>query len=301
MKRFGTLCFVLLVGACTAGNVDTIDPPMEEDGGMPTAQTDAGGDIPTIQLAPLVQSTYWDTAPVHGRGPAGGTVLIETETQGSFTGDIDGNGDFCIDVPLVESSVNTFSIRGVTASGTLGEPISASIRQDGEPPAPPVGAPAQNVALGASISTTTSVDAGSLRNAIDGDRATLVELDNAIWDDDYVYITLQEHQFLEKMGVYSASGCILEKYWVATAAKDAPCSPGYCDTDWQWWSIDEMNGADLWEWADPIEVKHLVIWFDSEDCGNVTGGYHKLNEVEAWTRAGVTPPPPQAPSCAGGG
>src|SRR5688572_1832851 len=94
---------LMLAMACTA------EPP-EVSGGGPGYIDAAGGmegqdagpppEIPLL-LAPLPDSTYWESVPIHGSGPPNGTVLVDTQSSGSLTVPISSSGNFCVDVPLV--------------------------------------------------------------------------------------------------------------------------------------------------------------------------------------------------------
>lgn len=256
-----------------------------------------------LVLGPVPDTTYWETVAIHGSGPAGGTLLVDTTAAGSKTQHIAGDGSFCVDLPLTAGAVNTFTFRGVDAQGTIGESVTKDVRQEGSPPSPPTGAPPANVATGGATSGSVSVKEGALADMVDGSDSSSVYVSNAWWGQDWVWVTLRERANIDQMRVVSPSDCPLVDYALLYSDDDAPANP--VGPDFTGWGMvfDKQggDGDDSYAAYTPFAARHIAIFFKSADCSSWGHGYHKVSEIEVWTPAGVAPPTQSAPTCNGGG
>ena len=116
------------------------------------------------------------------RGTAAGAVLMTAKggAGSAAPAQVDEDGRFCIEVPLVPDATNALTFAGLDRRGCPGQTTSVSIRHQ---PAPgsDAGTSSANLALGATISGDTP-DKGALEDAIDGDASTAVELSFADFD-----------------------------------------------------------------------------------------------------------------------
>ena len=299
------LLITFLLPACIAeppggGDDMLVDPP--------SARTDAGPDDvepprmpdePVITLGPVPSTTYWSSVPVHGLGPANGRVLIETPVAGALTVEVGADGNFCTDVPLAEDTVNSVRLRGVSSAGVIGDAVMINISQEGSPPAPPSSPPARNMARNGSTSTSENVT-GELDDIVDGNWDTVTGLQNALFDQDWVWVELTARSRIERVIVVSDESCPMEHYEVLFSNHDVPGAPTDSNENWTYsdvevdWVATELS-------FEPFVTRHVAIRFVSQDCGNWNRGYHKLAELEVWSQPDATPPPQEAPSCLGGG
>jgi hypothetical protein len=291
---------LMLAMACTA------EPPEVSGGGYGpdaaggTGGTDAGPppEIPLL-LAPLPDSTVWESVPIHGSGPPDGTVLVDTQSSGSLTVPISSSGNFCVDVPLVDG-MNEFTLRSLDEEGTFGTPITAQVSKEGEPPPPPEGNPARNVSMGGTVTTSEDVD-GRLANVIDSDWGSMVTLTNNWFNEDWVWVLLDERSRIERVVVVSSESCPMNEYHVMFSDLDAPGDPTSDNSNWTYTEVDVPWAATELIY-DAFVTKHIAVRFLSSDCAEWYGrGQHVVGEIQAWTEAGVPPPPPAAPSCFSGG
>ena len=299
----GGFLFLVLSGLSACGATAPGVPPGEggdaEAGPGPTLDGGIPDEVPVL-LAPLPGTTYWDTIPIHGSGPAGGTLLVNTTTEGALTVPIAPTGNFCVDVPLEAETLNTFTLRSVDEEGQLGTEISAQVMQAGDPPPPPAGNPARNIVLGGSLTTSEDVS-GSINNVLDGDWSSQTTFTNSWFHEDWVWVLSNERAIVERVVVVSADDCRMSRYNVMFSDIDAPGDPEADNPNWTYtevsvpWSATEL----LYE---PFVTRHVAIRFISGDCSEWYGrGKHKIREVQAWTQRDVPPPPASAPSCANGG
>src|SRR5262245_55338537 len=216
MSRAGAAALLAMATAlaCSA------EPPEVQGGRFPGQGSDAGGmmadagpppEIPLL-LAPLPATTSWESVPIHGSGPPGGTVLVNTPSSGDLTVPISGSGNFCIDVPLVPGA-NDFTLRAIDDYGQFGEPVTARVERQGEAPPPPEGNPTRNVSMGGTVTTSEEVD-GNLNALIDNDWGSTATLTNAWFNDDWVWVLLSDRSRILRVVVVSAEDCPMEQYQV---------------------------------------------------------------------------------------
>ncbi len=270
-----------------------------EPGSGPTGDGGIPDEVPVL-LGPLPNATYWDSIPIHGSGPAGGTLLVDTATAGALTVPIAPTGNFCVDVPLTADALNTFELRSVDGTGNLGAPITAQVMQQGEPPEPPAGNPARNIVLGAAVTTSEDVS-GSIDRVVDGDWSSETTFTNSWFNEDWVWVLSNERALIEKVVVVSAEDCRMSRYNVMFSDIDAPGDPEADNPNWTYtevsvpWAATEL----LYE---PFITRHIAVRFISGDCSEWYGrGKHKVREIQGWTQRDLPPPPPAAPSCSNGG
>jgi hypothetical protein len=237
--------------------------------------------------------------PIHGSGPPDGTVLVDTPSSGSLTVMISSSGNFCVDVPLVPG-MNEFTLRSIDEAGLIGTPITAQVEKDGEPPPPPEGNPARNVSEGGTVATSEDVS-GDLHDMIDSNWDTHTTLSNNWFNEDWVWVLLDERSRIERVVIVSSDECPMEEYHVMFSDLDAPGDPTSDNANWTYTAVDVPWSATELTY-DPFVTKHIAVRFISTDCAHWYGrGQHMVAEIQAWTQPGVPPPPPAAPSCFSGG
>lgn len=141
----------LLATACAAENPDKIPKQAR-------TLADAGpmDENVYLEVEQPVALTPWDAIPLRGRGPGGGTLLIETANKQDVL-NLGTTGEFCYDARLVPGE-NVIEFQAISAEGTYGEVLSVTVRQEGTPPDPtPDPGPGQ-VALGDRTAGATFYD-----------------------------------------------------------------------------------------------------------------------------------------------
>lgn len=294
---------ILTLAACTA------EGPDGGAGGGSGAGVDAGitgggtQDVP-LTLDQVPTSTQWNSIPVSGTGPEGGTLIIDTDAVGEKAQTIDDSGNFCIDVPLDPGASNHIDFQAIDGDGARSEVVSIEVAQQGQPPEPtPDPEPMRNILHGSTdLRTTVNIDAGQLAQLVDGNYTDDVELSNAFWDDDYLWIQTKEIASVDHVRIKTTDDCPMTEYIVGES-EDGSDPVNYYEiahvtdgtSDYTAQPPDNLAG---------IRAHWLLIWFKSGDCGSWYGpGHHKLIEVEAWTddQGPGGPPADSTPTCATGG
>lgn len=304
---FLALVAVTAIGACTASGVG-------EDVGPDAMEADAS--TPELIVNPPDVSTYWNSIPITGHGPANATLIYTTPGGGQFTADLNGSGDFCVDVILQKNSVNTIKFEAVN-SGAVYTPASfVDVRQQGDPPGvdpnpvPNVGY--SNIAAGAEIrDLSVSIEEGSVAALVDGDSNGVVSIRNELNGPDWMVIELNERIPIEQIHIETSSDCPLESLNILL--NDNAQSGDPIIDDWGpnsygdgWIMIASVTGNTAPEQTlepvigDPL-AQRLAIEFLSADCGPLVGsGRHKITEIEVWGRGEDVideTPSNNAPSC----
>ncbi len=278
--------------------------PMGRDGGMLGMMGgDAGRMPPKLELDPLPEVTQFASVPLTGRGPANGTVIIDTPARGSITAMVSAAGTFCVDIPLRPDSENELTLQAIDAMGTYSEMVTTKTRQMGRPPEPEMVTPEEpkNVGLDATlVATTTDVEEGDWWALSDGDTSTSVKVSNTRWDDDWFSLQLSERANIGSVHVTSVGDCALSEYYVFLSDTDPP-PPATRANGMQWREVAHVRGGtgDDTLTFDPMIARYVGIEFISGDCTDWGLGYHQISEIEVWTRP-LPPPPPrtvEAPSC----
>lgn len=306
--RRATLALLLLAAAaCEATPPDdgTTGGGKTDDGDEQTdaapAPTDAGP--APLNLGPLPTTTYWPAVPLHGTGPKGGTVLVQSDAAGSLTAPIDGGGAFCLDVPLTRNATNTIHVTAIDATGEFSEELVREVRHQGAPPPPPPGEDSRNVARRGAVSWGLDAD-DRMERVADGDWDTMVSLSNDLGDD-WVWVELTERALIDKFVVVSADDCRMEHYWLMFSDVAVPGEPNGDNANWTIGDVETDWTATQIRFESAVVARHVAVNFRSQDCDSswfgVGPGRHKLAELQAWNLPEAPPPPQQAPSCAGGG
>lgn len=293
--------------------------PAGPDAGMPDQMPEEDEGVP-LSFAGLPPQTYWDSVPVHGQGPANGSVIVEG-SDGTVAIELGGDGSFCLDVPLVKGQLNTLSLMAIDQDGERSDAQVADVLQEGQPPSPGQATPAANIALGGLpiAATTVSVEEGSFAALTDGNLATGALISDALWSYDWMTVQLPISDGVEKLRIYSDVNCPMEEYLVHTAAAvttDMP-APGTENLSTAPWTFRGHHGSAAGnvnssncstasfacqEYSFESSVVGVVgIRFQSDDCQSFFGvGKHRVHEIQAWTPTGIAPPAIVAPSCQGG-
>lgn len=296
------LSFMVYVLVGTGCSVDA----MEGTGATRMRDADTGSMIDAIvtveppTLGPLPSSTYWNSVPIQGHGPGGGTILVQSDTATTLTQPIQASGDFCVDAPLRMGAVTTFTLRAQDAAGNLSDAIQAHVEQSGAPPPPPEPGPSRNVARGGSAANNMYVSGGSSHDMIDGNLSTWLAGWDWNWGYDWVWVQLAERASIVKAAVYSSPDCTTDSYLLLLSDRNAPGDPS--DTNPNWIRIADVgngSGADIFTFQ-PATAKHMALYFWDSGCGSLGLQKHRIAELQAWTEPDLPPPPPTAPTCSDG-
>jgi hypothetical protein len=154
--------------------------------------------------------------------------------------------------------------------------------------------------MGGTVTTSEDVE-GNLHDINDDDWGSSVTLHNNWFNEDWVWVLLEERSRIERVVVVSSEDCPMREYHVMFSDLDAPGDPTSENLNWSYtnvavpWAATELT-------YEPFVTKHLAVRFLSTDCAHWYGrGMHKVSEMQAWTQPMVPPPPPAAPSCFSGG
>jgi hypothetical protein len=285
------------------------EPPVVEDpegnpavDAGPAEGEDADVDVP-LSITQIAETTPWDTVPVRGVGPERGTVLVETPSHGTKTAELGSDGTFCIDVPLDLETVNVLRFQAIDDEGRYSEEEVAEVTQEGTPPEPPEPEEPENAALGATVDRMSISATGDLGALSDGDHETSVFIENSMWHNDWLILTLEEPTGVELIRVVSGIDCPMEEYMVWMTPEAAPEDPSDNPEGDDWalvYHVEAGDGDEAFLLHEPAVVSHLAIVFLSGDCGSFyEPGEHVVREIEAWTPEPPEPPVETAPTCFG--
>jgi hypothetical protein len=279
------------------------------EGAVPHKMPDAGassidamgtGTVAAPTLGPLPETTYWNSIPIQGHGPGGGTILIQSDTGTTLTQMIQPSGDFCVAAPLRKSAVTTFTLRAQDADGNLSDAIQAQVRQSGTPPPPPQPGPSRNIATGGTPANNMYVSGGTPNNMIDGDLSTWLAGWDWSWGSDWVWVQLAERSSVVAARVYSSPDCTTVAYALLLLDHDAPGDPSESNANWfRVADVTAGTGADALTFQ-PATAKHMAVFFKDGGCGFTGVQKHRIAELQMWTQPDQPPPPPTAPTCSGG-
>lgn len=317
-----SILFAVLVSTSAIAGCDASEPGVDgpgPDAAMVDAQVVDEG-VP-LHVDGIPPTSYWNTVPVFGRGPANGTIIIES-TAGTVSVDAASDGSFCLDVDLLKGMKNTLIISAINQIGERSESQTFSLSQEGEPPEPGDPVPAKNIALGGLPTDWTSVDEeeGVFAAMTDDNISSSVVLQNG-FGDDFLVLQLPIADSVERIRVTSDKACHLSDYLLHTAKTitvEQQISFGLMETDIAPWTFQGHSGQDgspdvnvtdcstqtysCQEYNfDPTVIKFIGMRFLNHICSSTLGyGERRVRQIEAWTPEGVAPPTISAPTCQGG-
>lgn len=289
MNRIGLF---LALSACTVQPPSDVDP-------MADAMPDVGATTPMLRLDPTLMNTNYFSVPVSGKGPKSGALMVDTPERGAYSTTIGPDGCFCLDVPLTPSTTNTLKFKAMDDHAQYTPEVSVAVTQSGTPPGQPE--PGQPTALGRGgtvFATTLSVNGGSTTALTDGNATTWVDLENAVFSDDWIAIKLSQRGLVDLMRVRSLSTCPMKEFrlFISDAQSPGPAVDGAAD--WKFvYHETNGDGDNAYQMFTPTAASYFGIQFLSVDCyGPVSD--HLISEIDVWT---PPPPPPagsDAPTCA---
>ena len=314
----GVVASGALTSGCIAEEPGTGDTGGTGPDGAPI-EADAGDEVVTLSLEGLVPQTYWDVAVLHGSGPAGGTVIVKGPTE-TVSSELGVTGGFCIEIPLDKGVRNELEIVAISATGNRSAAQYLETVQSGEPPEPGAPTPARNIALGGlPIPGSIEEEQGTYPAMTDGNRNTGVMLQNDVFSTDWITIRIPTPDGVESIRIYGDDECLIGDYLVHTApsVQDPMPEPGAQNMDVTPWTFrgrfGSTNGTNDFNVTDCSDSRPcqefnfesavtgaIGIHFVGNGCGSFNPEEHTINEIEAWTPVGVTPPGESAPSCPGG-
>jgi hypothetical protein len=288
------------------------------DAGMPDAIPEEDRGV-QLQVEGLPPQTYWNTVPVFGRGPANGTLLVESN-EGTVSVELSPDGSFCMDVPLEKGALNLLEMVAIDELGERSDAQSFDVSQSGEPPEAGDPVAAKNVLLGALPVAGHTIEAqvGEFGAMTDSNLDSSVRIQNAITTTDWFILRVPSPDGVESIKVYSNTECLMGDYSVYTAPSVLTnmLHPGTLDEASPWTMRGQFKAAgasvnvtDCSEGAyacqeyqfDANVTGAIGIEFNGGECSNFWGlGEHQVQEIQAWSPEGVAPPSITAPSCQGG-
>jgi hypothetical protein len=261
------------------------------------------GQVTPPMLGPIPASTYWPTVLVHGRGPGGGSILIQSSAAGAQTVSVPACGNFCAEVPLLSEAVNQLEMRAMDRFGNVSDPIDATVRQHGTPPNPPTTNDSYDSALGGSATTNMhgSDDPASM---IDGSMTTTYT--GWVWfrSGTWAWVQLGARSTLARLHIRSPSDCPAKDFTAYISDRDAPGEPE--DTNMNWTAVAHVsssNGDDTLP-VSRLTAKHVALLFTGD--GSCLTWWPpgasdlEITEIEAWTDQSQAQPPQDPPHCGDG-
>lgn len=258
-------------------------------------QPDAGKADDPIDTKPSLRvdspgvTTYWMSVPLTGEGPSTGTLIVTSADGSSIPTTLSTDGGFCIDVPLMKGVVNEIVVEAISSDGHYSDPVTVSIRQEGEPPDPEPTDPEYayaNIAASASeFHGSVNVESGSFAMLGDGDLSQHVKLGNDWNGGDWMTMKLTKKADVEEMRFVSTSTCQMKDYKVFLSDDDS--DPGIPMNNSAWVMSVEVKGGAVDHTVSPLFGSSLARWigieFMGRDCGPLIGAAkHELREIEVW-------------------
>ena len=264
-----------------------------------------------IKTFELTTNEY--TIPIRGTGPTLGWVKITSPNNNfEMEKDIGDSGSFCANIPLSKDQVNSVTFEPFDRTGRSGEPVIKDITQSGSPQVPTpedIRSNPENIAKGmGGFNKTVEVLDGKMSYLTDGDRSTVVTLDNRTGRRDYLEFDLSREADVENIRIVSPSDCPVEEAIIyMTTQSGVPLTNSPLETIWN--DLDELivdpeleptnDEWDVWGYvynsAGNPEVyvspestngniaSRIAIEFTSKDCGLfdfILEGAHKIREIE---------------------
>jgi len=288
MKRIA-FSFALSASACS------VHAP---DDHAPDAMPDAGSMDPTLRLDPTLQSTNYFSVPVSGKGPASGSLLVDTPARGSYSTTIGPDGCFCLDVPLTQEMKNSLKFKAMDAQARYSPEVTVDVSQSGTPPGMP--APGTPTALARNSTlqgTSLTLQTGSWPMLTDGNAGTWIDVENALFSDDWLALKMGQRGLVDLIRLRSQSNCPMKEFnlFISDASNPGPAISGA--TDWKFvYHETNGDGDNAYQMFTPTTATYLGIQFISTDCYGPQSD-HLLSEVDVWTPPPPPPNSPDAPSC----
>jgi len=269
------------------------------------AMPDAGSMEPQLRLDQTLSNTNYFSVPVSGKGPASGSLLVETPARGAYSTTIAPDGCFCLDVPLTPEMTNTLKFKAMDTMARYTPEVKVDVAQSGTPPGMPTPGQPTSLARNSTVQATTlTLQSGTWSMVTDGSASTWVDAENSVFSDDWVSFKLGQRGAVDMIRVRSQPDCPMKDYniFISDAASPGPAvsgggQPGYFVGDWAYlYHQTNGSGYDGYQLTPATTTSYFGIQFLSTDCyGPVSN--HFITEIEVWT-----PPPapdsPDAPSCA---
>ena len=232
-----------------------------------------------LRLAPVPPVVPWAELPVAGTGPAGARVKIWGSGDTFVPAEIDADGHFCADVPLLAGGVRRLRAEVEGPDGpeeAFLETARAVLPMiDMEPGA--------NAAVEGALATSMTADA-PLGTLLDGERTTGVTLTTVVDDDAWLWLALPQPIITDEIVVAADPACPLTSFTLHTSARAVPGDPVDARTTWghvgveSSWPVTEIG-------LPPTPVRHVAISVDDDGCA----GAHRLIELQVWVAAGAAP------------
>lgn len=283
-------------------------PQTEADAG---ASADAGKDnvvaLHEVIMDNFQTTTYWNTVPLSGRGPARGTVLV-TYPGGSTTAPISSDGVFCRDVPLTPG-VNAITLQATDVEGNYTPVVNVEVMQSGSPPVVDEEPPPSpvNVLQGATMERENvwlgyyeTDSSETYQRMVDGNIDSYVDMYGVNWlSTDWVFFRLPTAARFSKLVVRSRSDCPLGQYEAMYTDLENPGDPVHGSGDWHSLGVITDGGPDSENLVEPSIARFVAINFiDGCWTDSITETF-SVSEIEAWSLPNMPPPaePPRAPQC----
>ena len=313
------LALVCSVLACSAGGPESHDPAGELDGG---GVDDVEPGSVELVIDPLPERTIWPEHPLSGRGPSGGTVVVNSPAAGQQWASLGQSGHFCMDIPLSPGQRNVFTAWAIDAEGRQGDVITLDIAHDAASTADagtPLGEDPQlrNAALdSASLEVFGDLLESSEAEAmIDGHLSSSALISDPPAQIGWVALELPEAAIVDHLMVYSSgdiagADCPLEHFKVYLSDETlwpGPPSTGAVGNGWA--LVADVTEGQATQVVNPAVGSPMAVFvaleFLSKDCMPYVlyPGQHEIREIQVWVVADSDDGQSNhgGPSCASGG
>jgi len=262
---------------------------------------------------PLAASVCTDSVAVQGTALAGASVVVFGGATHISTDANPVTGRFCLDVPLVKSSVNTLRIHAQDPILGMSDPVTRTVTHSGNcgddvtnpTPDPPK---SKNVALGATGKASEVADEGNEGFLTDGDDKTFARYSGGnAWFafNGWVYIKLDKVYSLDKIVVRWAdpNGDYGAQYKVMVSSMSDPGDPN--TKNGYWTNVADITsgdgGVDSFDLKSSKPIAQYVALYLEQDGDSWTWTEtFSIAEIEVWDSPASTPTSPttQSNTCA---
>jgi hypothetical protein len=264
---------------------------------LPPAGPDAGdvpSELPRLRIDGVAAESIFDSVPVTGKGPAGGTLYINT-SQGQTEKLLGPSGSFCLDLDLQANILNKVSFQAANQEGLYTQEVTLEILQR---PADDVTEPPATVGELVNIAerapsfnaSNVSVESGSFDMAVDGNVNTYVQVKHtSALGSDWLGFTLAERAGIDHIKIVGTPDCHPSDYAVYLSDMEAPKNPWETGAQYEDWELleyvwdGEQEQTIIPPLGDP-KARHLAISFLADSCGAFFGySVHEIREIEVWS------------------
>jgi hypothetical protein len=271
------------------------------------------GPVQPPVLSGLPTTSMYTAYPVSGHAGPTDTVIIDGTATGSVAVQVNPDGSFCGVVQLTPNATTTMTLHCVDQSGNESSSITLTVTQSGSPQGQGMAQPSVNAALQGTGSSTYGFINGTDESAMhDGDAATYAQSsDSQFSSTDTISLQLAQATIIQKINIKAPSSCALTAPFTLFISNESPSAtagpgvPGWTAVMPAPMSTDSSETEWTVSFTTPPTVQSISIYFDhslvptgsEENCGSYDDSDYQISEIEAWTVAGLAPPPPGAPSC----